>query len=118
MREMLEELKRLFGWFDDEPRERADSVHRARWPHFVWPRAEQYRIVDHGLEGAHRFGLEAYYEGQWVSVLCYDCGCDQFGKLHAAKWVPLRTECRWSIQGLKGLQNELTGQPQAVAVVG
>jgi hypothetical protein len=120
MRELLKRLDAVWHGarrWDDEPAERQGMVSMVEWPYEVWPRAEQYRIVDHGLEGCHRYGLEAKQGGRWVEMLCYDDGYDDYGKLHSARWVPLRTYCAWSITGLRKLKNTLLGEPQPKRVV-
>lgn len=103
--------------FNHEPRERTDAIKRTAFPSDVWPKAEEYRIVDHELDGTHRYGLEALYKGEWVDVECYDNGCDDYGQLYAAKWVPLRTYCRWSVNTLKRARNDLLGLPQPKTIL-
>jgi len=120
---MLELAKKLDEFWcgvrrwDDEPVSRQGAIEIEQWPYNVWPRAEEYRIVDRELEGAHRYGLEARPNGDWVEVLCYDNGCDTYGKLHSGRWVPMRTRCRWSLSTLRRLKNTLLELPQPKVVV-
>lgn len=81
--------------FRHQSREREGSVKLKEWPFILWPKAEEYRILEDPNQYRHKLRLQAFYEERWREVLSYDDGRDDYGQLRPAKWVPVSSMCAW-----------------------
>ena len=94
---------------NDEPKNRDCSFRLKSWPHIGWPISNEYRIVVDRNISSHSLRLQALYNGEWVEVMTYDDGYDDYGKLRPGKWVALSSQCGWTKSELERVAREATG---------
>lgn len=94
--------------FEDESRERADVCQKGL-AKGLWPVADKYRISKFPVSTFYKLGLEAFYNGEWVTVEEYNDGYDEYGRLRDGQWVGIHTTCMWDNESLERIARSLLG---------
>jgi hypothetical protein len=117
---MLDKLDRFIHpeRYQDEPVDRpAGVIRRNEWPYLVSPVARDYRIVEFENKPFHHYHMQAECGGQWVDVVVYEDGYDDYGKLSSGKWEPIGDQANWKLAELRALRTELLGIPEVPKVI-
>ena len=112
----VDKVARPARWAD-EASEKSGSFRLAQWPFVGWPAAKKYRVVVDENYDFHKLRLQAMKGNDWVEVLTYDDGYDDYGKLHSAKWLPLSEQCAWTKDQLERIAREALGITVSATVI-
>lgn len=110
-------LLNIYGFgFKDESNVKPDMFLRDKWPFRVWPKAETYRIIERTNRDTNQLQLQAFYKNEWVDVLIYDNGCDEYGQLYDGAWKKIGDKASWSERSLKKIVDEIKGKPEEIII--
>jgi len=109
---IINEFKLNRGDFDEKNKSGSFVVKGYEYVGKIWPKANDYRVVEYKLRSFNRYGMQAKINEEWIDVVVYENGYDDEGKVNPSKWCKLSDICSWSKNSMTLFKNSIIGIPE------